>query len=319
MENIEIKLHVQLTEKEYLKFQTDHISALASKKWWIYIAIVMTILLFVNIHGYLENGFAGVSLTSFLPFLVFGVIIIFFTFSYKAKVKSSFKSDTTLQHPMDIIINNEGVVINAYRANTNPLWEEIYRYSITKNTIYIYTAENKSVIIPKRVFENENDLNTVVELLKNKVDLSKYKKQSNKIKYRSWLVPFALVGFILIYVFFGNSDGNQKLNEAWTYEKNGDYKNAIKLYSELILSNPDDMSYYLSRANCEISLGLLNESINDCEIAIKQNPANGRAYYYLAYALYDKGEYDKACKAINKSIEIGYTKQDDGLCEPPEN
>jgi hypothetical protein len=317
MENKEIKLNVQLTEKDYLKFQSDHFSFFKSKKWWIYGGILLIILLFVNIYGYVVNGFAGVSLASFLPFLVMGAVLLFVFFSVKAKVKSSFKSDQTLQHPMEVIINNEGLIVNAYRGNTNPLWEDVYRYTITPDTIYIYTAENKSVIIPKRVFENETDLNSVTALLKDKIDLSRHKKQSSKTKYRSWMLSAVIIIVVLVYSFFGNSGERDKRAQASNLEYKKDYKGAIEIYSQLIVDNSDNASYYGHRAKCEIELTDYKMALIDCERAISLEP-NGWAYYIYAYALYYDGRYTEACKAIHKSIETGYTKQDDGLCDPPE-
>ncbi len=315
MENKEIKLNIQLTDRDYLKFQTDHAGYFKRSRWMIYGIFVA----FFVVSDLIGNGFSGLSLTSIIPTVVFCSVIAISIFSFRAKIKSAFKSDTTLQHPMEITFNNEGLIINAYRANTNPLWEGIYRYVITKNTIYVYTAENKSLIIPKRFFENENDLNTVVELLKNKVDQSKYKKQSSKIKYISWFIPLILLVPILLYVFFGNSGGNKKQNQAWEYENNHDFKSAAKIYTELINDNPEESINYANRAQCEIELGDYKLAILDCEKAIKIKPESGYAYYIYAFALYNEGRYEEACKAIHKSIETSYTKEDYGLCDPPEN
>lgn len=314
MENKEIKLHVQLTEKDYLNFHKDHLGTRKNKMWWVY-GILITIFVLSDFIG---NGFSGISLTSLIPIIVFGSIIAISVFSMKARVKSAFKSDVTHQHPMDIIINNEGININAYRANTNPLWEEIYRYSITKNTIYIYTAENKSIIIPKYVFENETDLNTVIELLKNKVDLSRHKKQSSKTKYITWIFSAIIFISVLSYTLYNSLGENGMQSKAWDFENKGDYKSAYEIYTQLILDNPNIDTYYGYRAKCEIELSEYKSAIKDCEKAISIQPS-GWIYYTYAYALYYDERYEDACNAINKSIEMGYTKDNEGLCDLPEN
>jgi len=171
------------------------------------------------------------------------------------------------------------------------------------------------VIIPIPAFENENDLNTVVGILKRKVDLSRYKKQATKIKYKVWIIPIIVVSCCLIYVFFGNTGINEKQSRAWNFEKNNDFESALVLYNELIASEPDNINYILSRANCEINLSEFDRAISDCETAIKTDPTNGRAYYYYAHALYNNEQYDKACEAIHKSISTGYTTSTEDFCE----
>lgn len=314
MENKEIKLHVQLTEKDYLKFQSNHFGYFKSSRWWFYGVFVAIFVL----ADFMSNGFSGIGLTSIISILVFASIIAVSVFSMRAKIKSAFKSDITHQHPMDIIINNEGLNINAYRANINPLWEEIYRYSITKNTIYIYTSENKSIIIPKYVFENETDLNTVIELLKSKVDLSRHKKQSSKTIYITWIFSAVIFISILSYTLYDSVGESGMQSKAWDFENKGDYKSASEIYSQLILDNPNIDTYYGYRAKCEIELSEYKSAIKDCEKAISIQPS-GWIYYTYAYALYYDERYKDACHAINKSIEMGYTKDNEGLCDLPEN
>ena len=208
MESKEIKLNVQLTEKDYLTFQKDHIKNqtgfLKPKALWIYSGILLVLILFVNRENLLDTGFLGINFTFLIPLIPIGLLILFkcifsiLIFSMKSRVKSSFESDPTINNPMEIIINNEGLTVNAYRANTNPLWKDIYRYLITKDTFYIYTSEVKSIIIPKRLLENTNDIDTLTDLLKNNVDFSGYKRQSTNGNYIKWGIR--AVG-ILCFVF----------------------------------------------------------------------------------------------------------------------
>ncbi len=319
MENKGIKLNIQLTEKDYYKFQLDHVGFLKSKSWWIYSGIILLVVLFVNIPNIITHGFSGINFTSLLPFIVFAGVITISLFSIKARVKSSFANDPSINQPMEITITDEAMLVNAYKANVNPSWEDIFRYLITKETIYIYTAENKSIILPKRFFENENDINTLTELLKAKVDLSKYKKQKQNIKYIRWIAPAVIILGLFLYVFIINPGDSEKQNQAWAFEKNNDYKSASEIYTQLISENPEEGIYYAYRAQCEIELEDYKSAIIDCEKAISINSESGLAHYLYAFALYNEGRYDEACKAIHKSIETSYTNEDYGLCDPPEN
>lgn len=318
MENKEIKLNIQLTEKDYFKFQLDHIGFFKSKKWWIYSIILISIIVFVYVPVIITDGVSCINFKLLLPFLVVGCVLIISLFSLKAKIKSSFASDPTIYNPMEIIITNEGMMIKAYKANINPSWEDIFRYIITKDTIYIYTSEIKSIIIPKRFFENENDINTLTELLKAKVDLSRLKKQKNKIKFTRWIFSVIIILCVFLYTFFSESGNSKKQSQAWAFEKNNDYKSASEIYTQLINDNPENDSYYNNRAKCEIELSDYKSAIKDCEKALSIKPS-GWIYYTYAYALYYDEKYKDACNAINKSIEMGYTKDNEGLCDPLEN
>ena len=71
MENKEIKLHVQLTEKDYLKFQSDHFGYFKSSRWWFY-GVFVAIFVLVD---FMANGFSSIGLTSIISILVFASII----------------------------------------------------------------------------------------------------------------------------------------------------------------------------------------------------------------------------------------------------
>lgn len=320
MENIKIKLNIQLTEKDYLKFQFDHLGIFKSKSWWIYSSVIVLGILLINLPDVIVHGFSGINFISLLfPLLLIGGVVLVSVSSTKAKVKSAFASDSSINNPMEININDDGLIINAYKANINPSWVDIYRYLITKDAFYIYTAENKSVIIPKRFFENEYDINALTELLKTKVDMSGYKNQKNNIKYLRWIGPAVIILYVFLLTFILDSGNSKKQNQAWAFEKNNDYKSASEIYTQLINDNPEEDIYYTYRAKCEIEFEEYTLAITDCEKAISLNPKNGRAYYNYAFALYNEGRYNEACMAIHKSIETTYVSEDFGLCDPPEN
>ena len=313
MENKEIKLNIQLTEKDYLKFQLDHIGFFKSKKWILY-ALFLIILYSVIYAPYiLEVGFSGLKISMFWPLLMLpaAVVCIYLLLIYKTKV--AFKTDSFINKPQKVNVNEEGIHVDAYRSTINPIWADIYKYNVTKQGVYIYIADLKAMIIPVR-FLNENDMMVLLELLKTKVDTERHKIQNKKNnRLRTAIYAIVLIGFI--FYTFKDYNSNNLTNKAYNLQANKNYAEAERTYTALIDLNPEDESNYTERAYCKISLNKITSAVLDCETAIKLNPKNGRAYYIYAYTLYNNSRESEACMAINKSIQLGYTNTREPFCK----
>ena len=198
------------------------------------------------------------------------------------------------------------------------LWEDIYRFTITKSAFYLYTSNIKAIIIPKRFFENENDIVELSELLKSKINTNNYMKQNKKLKYIKIGFYVFIVGLLSIFIFsqYTTFSKYQKINEAIACENNKDFKQASLIYSEIIKEYPEEAENYVARANCELELGNYQGVIMDCEIAISFNPKFGKAYYLYAYALSNVERYGQACKAMKMAVEFHFTENDEGFCDP---
>lgn len=64
--------------------------------------------------------------------------------------------------------------------------------------------------------------------------------------------------------------------------KQGQFDEAIALYTEAIGMNSTIASYYSNRSAALIGLGKLIDAILDCKIAIRIDPSYHRAHYRLA-------------------------------------
>jgi STIP1 family protein 1 len=63
--------------------------------------------------------------------------------------------------------------------------------------------------------------------------------------------------------------------------KNGEYEEAIRLYSLAIQQNSDNPLYYTNRANARLKLRLWNEVIDDCIRSIELQRDNMKGFYFL--------------------------------------
>jgi hypothetical protein len=313
MEQKELKLTIQLTEKDYLKFQWAHTGLMRSRKWLLYGLSMLVLYSFILIPALILNDFSALSLSLFLPLLILLGLFIFPYGFFMYRSRSAFKSDSFINQPYEVIINEEGMIVNAYRSNLNPLWKDIYRYNVTKEAIYIYIAELKAILVPSR-FLNEADRVALMEILKTKVNTENYTKQKKK-NTSIRIIYYVVVVGVVFFIVFKDCGSEKREEKAYQLQKKNNFAAAKKVYTELIESDPENADYYLERANCEISLIESGFAVMDCEKALKLDPENGKAYYYYAFALYNNRQYDAACKAIHTSIKLGYTNSVQKLCD----
>ena len=314
MEQNELKLHIQLTEKDYLKFQWAHSGVKRSKGWMVYGLLVLVVPGFVVIHSILQNGFSSIAEPAFLPLLIIPVLYLLTRAFIIYRTRMAFKNDSFINQPYDITINPEGLVVNGYRSSFSPLWKDIYKYTVTKEAVYIYVSDLKALIIPERYLAHETDSATLFGLLKTNVNTENYSKQKKK-NTSIRIIYYAIIFAVVLFIVFKDFGKESRFNEARQLQENEDFAGAKLIYSELIAKDAGDINSYLERAKCEVSLSEFKLAIADCETALRLDPNSGITYYYYAYALYNDQRYDEACKAITRSMNLGYTRNTNGLCE----
>ncbi len=317
-ENI-ITIDVQLNENDLVQFQRSHYSKNNNRVWIAYSIILLVVLIFIYAPNIIQNGISSIPLSIFVPMILGGGLILLSRLYMKCAMKKSFKTDPFLNQPYQVTATEKGIEINSYRSTINPLWEDIYRFKISENAFLIYLSNRKSIIIPKRCFTNDEELKMLTTLCENKIGTNKNNDGVKKIKYFRMCITVIIVVAYMIFTYFNNHNNSNKLETALLYEKLDKYEQAKEIYSKLINDDKENDLNYIYRANCEMKLENYKIAIVDCEKAIFLNSKNGLTYYIYAHALYNQGKYEEACRAINRSIETGYIKDDQGLCNKPED
>jgi tetratricopeptide (TPR) repeat protein len=312
MEQKELKFTIQLTKKDFLNFQWSHSGFLRSRKWLI-LLFVFIVAPYILIEGFSLTSFSVISFSLFIPFLVLAGLFLLVYFLTIYRSKAAFKNDSFINQPYDLIINDDGMSIQAYRSNTDPGWDDIYRYLVNKHGVYIYISDLKAILIPARYLTIE-DKASLLEILKARVDTSRYAQQKKKNTSLRIIYYVVILGIVL-FIVFKDCGSDHKASEARQLKQTENYAGAKKIYSELIASDPDNPDYYLERADCEIRLMESGFAVLDCEKAIHLDPHSGKAYYYYAFALYNNQQYDAACEAVTRSIKLGYTSNRANLCD----
>jgi STIP1 family protein 1 len=74
---------------------------------------------------------------------------------------------------------------------------------------------------------------------------------------------------------------DQLKNQGNAHFKNGEYVQAVHLYSQAIQKNPGNPLLYTNRANARLKLSLWQEVIDDCLKSIELLPDNMKGFYFL--------------------------------------
>lgn len=83
-------------------------------------------------------------------------------------------------------------------------------------------------------------------------------------------------------------------NEGQVYLQNGDYKAALKMFERAIEADPDNLSAYISAANCSINTGDFNKAKEYGEESVKLSSDSSYARFNLAIANDNLKEYESA-------------------------
>ncbi|KAG7279954.1 hypothetical protein CRUP_025206 [Coryphaenoides rupestris] len=85
--------------------------------------------------------------------------------------------------------------------------------------------------------------------------------------------------------------------------KRGQFREAVDRYSECLRIKPDECSVYTNRAICFLRLNQYTEAKEDCDSALRLEPANKKAFYRRALA--------------HKGLQVRHLVIDGGAAPPP--
>ncbi|KAG9303391.1 hypothetical protein G9A89_013717 [Geosiphon pyriformis] len=91
--------------------------------------------------------------------------------------------------------------------------------------------------------------------------------------------------------------GNRKVAER-------DYAEAVKLYGEAIVINPNNAVYYANRAAAYSQMGQHEKAIDDATKSTQIDPSYSKAYSRLGHAYYSINKYQEAVEAYEKGLSL---------------
>jgi Flp pilus assembly protein TadD len=125
------------------------------------------------------------------------------------------------------------------------------------------------------------------------------------------IIKFAIIFLVLFSTQLNaQNNSNEKLKKAHLKEVDGDYTEAIKLYSEIIQEEPRNDEAYVKRGSSYLQEGDYQSALADFTKAIKLNPSNASAYYNRAIIYTDLKEYGDEMAIADLNIAIGLDPND---------
>src|SRR5579871_4401594 len=86
--------------------------------------------------------------------------------------------------------------------------------------------------------------------------------------------------------------------------KQGEYEDAISLYSQAISKNPSNPLLYTNRANARLKVKQWDEVISDCLHSIELLQENMKAFYFLAQAQLELHHPNEALSSAMRAYEL---------------
>lgn len=147
------ELNYELTKKDVFKFLFFH--QFKNKLVVIGLLIIVLLIFISSICIYMYEP------TNYLPLICIAIFIIAFLIGPVISI-CMFKKSI-----LNIKIDSESPVIvcdNVY-GHSELNWNQIHKLYKTKHSFLIYITKNQAIVIPKRIFENEQEMNETWELI----------------------------------------------------------------------------------------------------------------------------------------------------------
>lgn len=104
---------------------------------------------------------------------------------------------------------------------------------------------------------------------------------------------------------------DEKRSEAMMAFSEGEWDNAITVFTEAILLNPNSAAMFAKRGTCFIKMKKPRACIRDCTRAIELNPDNAAAYKFRGRAYRLLGKFTEAAKDLATACKIDFDEQAD--------
>ncbi len=97
---------------------------------------------------------------------------------------------------------------------------------------------------------------------------------------------------IAILIFIGC--GEVSTSEGDELFENGEYEQAVNVYTDLLSTDPENTAYLYNRGRSFEELGITNKAIADFEKIVKVDPKHVNAFLSLSKIAYEQKKYSKA-------------------------
>ena len=158
-----MRLNVEITREDYADFVKFHFMKTGFKKTIFFYAFLLIVALYIiNSHefGWLKSSFFVLAYS----ILVYFIIIRWINKSKKIPQENgSFLSNT------EYVFSDEKILYKSKDSEGSLNWSIIKRFDIGKKAFYLYTDSLIAYVIPKRVFQNDEEMKAFQNLVERNI------------------------------------------------------------------------------------------------------------------------------------------------------
>ena len=100
------------------------------------------------------------------------------------------------------------------------------------------------------------------------------------------------------------ADHQLLINQAFTYQQQGEFAQAIRIYQQVLSAEPDNALVLTNYSKALQKVSRHQEAIDILGRAIKLNPNNAQLYFSLSQSLKVQGDIETAAECLQKAIEL---------------
>ena len=299
-----LSIAIQLTFKDFLNFQFGHL-----KKRMMPFLVFFILMLAISFLGVFtsDNSFIDwiSPIAGCLGFPLIFIGLIYFN------SKRTFNTDSFLRKEHTYNFSKERLRITSENSDLIIEWNDIYKFTTTKQYLLIYLSPQKAFILPKHFFKDDEQA-FILSLLKSEIK----PKKNYSLFFNLGLYIFLIIMLLYVFGVFSPTSTNY-LNKAYEAENKGNYKEAIECFNKAIEENPKLVEAYLHRGYSKSQLGDIKGYLEDCNKAIEANDNYAEAYKIRAILKQEFNDSTGACEDFKKAISLGDKKSIDlskGYC-----
>lgn len=211
-------------------------------------------------------------------------------------VSAQINFNQQLVYPPNINIVPRQIPLQQMQQTADALQARYDRNKKYRNDLIDWVNELK-----RQVNENEfqKDMNLMLETLRSYDGQAFHNLGDNLTSNKEW-IDNAINRY--------NTRVAERPAEIWSeanaYYTKKEYNNAIKLYGELIILQPEFIGSYRNRGYCYFLLGMYSEAINDINIYLSKNQNDDVFYEIRGYSYFNIGNYQAALTDFEMQVKL---------------
>ena len=157
---MEINFKGALSKDEYIKALKLHYPYKKLRPLLIIFIPLMILAVVINFSTNREISY-------FFLFLIF--YYIFFLVRTKYRIKKYWNQCKAIKEYRSGVVSEQGIAVSGETWNSNETWDYFVKHKLSPEMVLIYETSFAMHIFPRSFFENDNDWESFIQIVKNKV------------------------------------------------------------------------------------------------------------------------------------------------------